>query len=73
MQCEHQHSDRNGDDDNGDGDSGNNKDKDNYVGSSGEHCRLTSMAMEWMRMVRAQKLSIERLNIYCYIICHHNL
>jgi hypothetical protein len=28
------------------------------------------MAMEWMRMVRVQKLSIERFNIHCYILCY---
>jgi hypothetical protein len=29
--------------------------------------------MEWMRMVRVQKQNIERLNIYCYILCHRCL
>jgi hypothetical protein len=54
-QHEHQCNNSNGDDDNGNGDSGNDDDNDNYVGSGGQHRRLTAMAMEWMRMARVQK------------------
>jgi hypothetical protein len=55
VQHERQRNDSNGDNDNGDGDRGNNKDNGNNVGSGGQHCRLTLMAMEWMRMVSVQK------------------
>jgi hypothetical protein len=52
VQHKHQCNNSNGDDDNGNGDSGNNDDNDNYLGSSGQHLRLTLTKMEWMRKMR---------------------
>jgi hypothetical protein len=64
-QHECQHNDSNGDNNNANCDSGDNDNNANYVGSGGQHRRLTATAMEWMRMVRVEKQNIERLNIYC--------
>jgi hypothetical protein len=41
--------------DNSNGDSIDNDNNDNYIGSGGQHQRLTPTVMELMRMVRVQK------------------